>query len=184
MLLYLTYCAFSVMAGATYIAPARADLGVVVDSEPVLTADALTRMTSFWSNFKKEPDSIYSARSKDPFRKDDQVSVGSHSSPFEHVHISAIADKYPSVAADLKQAGLTAPQFNGYYMALVSALNTQTELAQYPADSVGPTPVEQQNIAFIKAHLKEVTALKSNGLYLPIYDVTFGKKPKAPNAHP
>ena len=184
MLLHLTCCAFSAMAWVAPASAVRADLRVVSDSQPVLTAGVLTQMTAFWTSLKKEPDSIQKTRSVYNDQQNHHIPVGSHdTNSYSYMNMVVLVAKRPSVAADFKQAGLTPQQWDDYYSALISALDTQTQLAQYPVDSVGPTSVQEKNIAFIKAHVKEITELKDKGLFLPIYNITFGQKTKAPGPH-
>jgi hypothetical protein len=183
MLLHLICYSLSAMVAVTPAAAPPADLHVVADSDSaraVLTADALNHMTTFWANFKKEPTYVQEAWSGGKEgRKSVSLPVGTHSwNEYDIVDMVQIVNNFPSVAADLKQVGLTAQQWNDYYRTLISTLDTQTELARLKADSVRPTSVQEQNVTFIKAHAKEITDLKSKGLYLPIYGITFGQKTK------
>ena len=63
------------------------------------------------------------------------------------VDMAALAAQYPSVAADLAKAGLTAQQHDAYRVALVTAYVTDAG-----ADSIDPNSVLGKNVAFVDAH--------------------------------
>jgi hypothetical protein len=87
-------------------------------SDPILTVQALTQMTTFWTSFMKEPDSIQTdARLANQNRI--LVSVGERQVSVIKADMPALAAKYPSVAADLQAAGLTAQQEEAHRAALI-----------------------------------------------------------------
>lgn len=128
----------------------------VADSDPVLTVDILQRMTTFWSHFMAEPDSI-----RDVARLATQspslIWVGDKRVTVVAVQMSALAASYPSVAADLAAAGLSAAQADADRAAII-----RVELARQAADLVGPIPsasVLGRNLTFRATHDQEFTAL-------------------------
>ena len=107
---------------------------VVADPMPVLTAKALTRLTAFWASFAKEQDSIRTTARRE-YLREVAVPVGNERSSAIMVDMSALAARYPSVAADLKQAGLTAKQHDAYRVALLSAQITKNLTVDFSKDS-------------------------------------------------
>jgi hypothetical protein len=95
---------------------------VVADPLPVLTTTAITQMTTFWTRFMQEPESIRTTARRAHLREvavplgegEEQVSV-------VMVDMVALAAQSPSVAADLQTAGFTAQQHDAYRVALTSA---------------------------------------------------------------
>ena len=129
----------------------------------MLTAGAMTSMTTFWTRFLQEPDSIKTAGRK-ANQKPLTVTAGKQQVPLPGVvDMIAMAAKYPSVAADLKQAGLTAAQWEGYRQALFDADVTQ----QAGGGDVPANSALEKNIAFLKGHEKELAALKATGMWFP-----------------
>jgi hypothetical protein len=175
MIVNLMCLALSTAVGAIPTSPARC---AVTDSEPVLTVDALARMTAFWAAFTKEPDSIKTVGRR-ANQKQILVSVMGQQMPLPSVvNMVAMASKYPPVAKDLKRAGLTASQWEQYRKVLLTAtLDEQiVKIAEQAGglDSTkindlttaeGPTPVK--NVAFLHAHQKEFDALKATGMWFP-----------------
>jgi hypothetical protein len=82
------------------------------------------------------------------------------------VDMAALAATYPSVAAALKAAGLTARQEEGYRIALLGAKATR---AVPEAGTPIASSVQGRNLAFLEAHQDELTAVAvaSDGL-LPV----------------
>lgn len=159
MLLNLASLALSAAAA---VAPAPA---VRADSTPLLTVEAMTSMTNFWAAFMKEPDSI-----KTTGRKANQepvtIPVGKQQTNLPGVvNMNAMAAKFPAVAADLKKAGLTSQQWEGYRAALLSAALTKQVASQ--AGTPDANSALGKNVAFLDAHQKEFDALKATGMWFP-----------------
>ena len=176
---------------------ARPTLPMVANPLPVLTADALTHFVQFWTSFMQEPASIrttwniYMNPDSTMLRQTElhevSLPVGHERASVWMTDMSALAARYPSVAADLKNAGLTAEQHDAYRLALLSAMTTQSVNAQAGdvlgaaqfqalAQSFGappladPTPVALpvdsasvlgRNMAFLEAHQDELSALET-----------------------
>lgn len=160
MLLNLTCLALSALAGATPAPAARA----VADSPAVLTVEALTHMTTFWASFVKEPDSI-----KTTGRKTNHqtlpLTIGQQQMTLPSVvNMVAMAAKYPTVAADLKQASLTAQEWQNYREALLTAWIAQKSGA---ASSIPATSALGKNLAFLNSHKTEFDALRATGMWFP-----------------
>ena len=98
---------------------ARPASRVITRSLPLLTAKVITQMTTFWKRFMDEPDSIRTAARLAHLREVVVPVARSHVSVFM-VDMPALAAQYPSVAADLKAAGLTAQQHEAYRIALLN----------------------------------------------------------------
>jgi hypothetical protein len=127
---------------------------------PVWTADVLTRMTKFWTSLIaqfpiKTAGASYPG---DSFKKN-------HNNPTTYTMIIGkkiqkgligpidmvdAARSEPLVAKYLQQAGLTAPQWEGYIIALYNAYYTRM-------GKLEPTSIQKQNIAFLNAYEKELS---------------------------
>jgi hypothetical protein len=143
----------------------------------VLTVDALQKMTTFWTRFKQEPDSILNAaRLKHQARL--SFTLGGEPTSVIAMDIPAFAVAYPSVAADLQAAGLTAKQAAAYRIAIFrvgfarmagiapGGNTTPMELGQnIPFAPIAPTSVLGQNLAFRQAHDAEFKALAQMGIW-------------------
>lgn len=143
---------------ATSTPAARA---VVADPLPLLTADALTRLTAFWTGFAKESDSIRTTARRAHLREV-VVPVAEERPSVWLMDVAALAARYPSVAADLRQAGLTAQQHDDYRLALISAV-----IVKHAKDQVGAvaaTSLLGKNVAFVEAHPDELAALERAGI--------------------
>ena len=145
--------------------PASANEGPprpAADSDPVLTADAIVKMTTFWSSFMQEPDSIATTA-----RKANQeyitMSIGQMPVTVVKTNMIAMAAKYPSVAADLSKAGLTAQQEEAYRAAIIRV--GFTRLAGETAGSVAETSVLGKNLALRVSHPEEFKALSATGMW-------------------
>jgi hypothetical protein len=137
---------------------------VVADPVPVLTTDVLTQMTTFWTNFLREPDSIRTTARRAHLREV-IVPVGQERPSIWMVDMAALAAKYPSVAADLKTAGLTAQQHDAYRVALISAQVSKSIGKE--AGTVEATSALAKNVEFFDAHPDEFKALARAGIEHP-----------------
>lgn len=143
-------------------------LHVATDSVPVLTADALTKMTNFWAAFMKESPAIRDTARKQHQKPltipSDAATTGRATIQMQGVvDMIGMANKYPTVASDLKNSGLTAQQWDQYRAALLSAYLTSKLAKSTPAT----TSVVGQNVAFLAAHPKEFAALQATGMWFP-----------------
>ena len=132
-----------------------ADRSAVVIEDSVLTVDALKRMTDFGVLFMKEPDSIknsaWESTTKRVALTTDLASAGMSQKEDVIQDIVALATKYPSIAADLKQAGLTAPQWEAYRNAILGASYT-AQAAKRKGVTPALTSAVGKNVAFLKTH--------------------------------
>lgn len=149
----------------------------VVDSVPasdlsvLLTADLMKRMTTFWRHFQQEPDSIREAGQNNHQEEFGLFSVATNQAGDRWVKksvvdIHALVTQYPSVAADLAQAGLTANQWNRARKALYKAIILDgmaftKEVETKDTSNVG------KNIVFLASHTKELDDLRATGMWLP-----------------
>ncbi len=141
---------------------ARSTPQVIADPLPLLTTDALTKMTAFWTRFMQEPDSIRTIARRAHLR-DVIAPVGAERPLLVMMDTPAMAAQYPSVAAALQAAGLTAQQHDAYRVALASAIVTQNV-----GRMAGPTEaasVLQKNTDFRNAHPDEVEVLGNTGIW-------------------
>lgn len=143
---------------------ARPTPSVVADPLPLLTTEALTQMTTFWTSFLQEPESIRTTARR-AYLREALVPVGKERSSVWIVDMPGLAAKYPSVAAGLKKAGLTAQQHEAYRVALLSAIVTQSVGDE--TGTVEATSVLGKNIAFMEAHSSNFEALETAGVAQP-----------------
>jgi hypothetical protein len=137
---------------------------VIADPVPTLTTEALTKMTTFWTSFSQEPDSIRVTARRAHLREV-IVPVGQERPSVWITDMSALAAKYPSVAADLKKAGLTAKQHDAYRVALISAQTSQ--FTKDEAGTVEATSTLAKNLEFFYSHPDEFKALDAAGIAQP-----------------
>jgi hypothetical protein len=90
------------------------------------------------------------------------VPVGTERPSVVMMDLPALAAQYPSVAADLKQAGLTAQQHDALRVALVNAYATQSVGKEMAAPD--PSSPVAKNLAFLDAHPDELQALAQAGV--------------------
>lgn len=180
MLLGLTCLVFSAVNGVAMAPVTRANLCPVADSEPILTVDALTRMTNFWTAFVKEPDSIKTIGRKANQKELTLSFMGQPITWPSVVNMVAMASKYPAVARDLQHAGLTPLEWERYRHTLlmaslmqqiVKAVAAQTEVPESDVTNrlatEGGETVLAKNVAFLLTHPKEFDTLKASGMWLP-----------------
>jgi len=105
--------------GWTPSAPAPEPIALAVNP-PELNSEILERMTTFWTLFMQEPDSIRTTARRAHLRevsKEGDVPGDRHA--LLMTDMAALAAKYPSVAADLKKAELTASGHDAYRISLL-----------------------------------------------------------------
>jgi predicted esterase len=134
----------------------------VADPLPLLTPAALTQLTTFWTKFAQEPDSILVTARRAHLREV-LVPVGDEQVSLWTMDLAALAAQYPTVAADLKAAGLTAQQQDAYRIALLSAASTAKLKDQ--VGRLAPASVLAKNIAFLREHPDEVKALDTDATH-------------------
>jgi hypothetical protein len=137
---------------------------VIADPVPTLTTKMLTQMTTFWTSFSQEPGSIRVTARRAHLREV-IVPVGQERPSVWITDMSALAAKYPSVAADLKKAGLTAKQHDAYRVALISA--QVSKMAGSYAGIVDTASVLAKNVEFFNAHPDEFKTLETAGIAQP-----------------
>jgi hypothetical protein len=143
----------------------------------VLTVDVLSKMTAFWTRFQQEPDSIRDA-ARMAHQEQVPLALGAEPVFVIAMNITAMATQHPSVAADLKAAGLTAQQEAadraailrvGFARASGVALDSPSDpddQGQYiPYAPIAPSSVLGKNLAFRQAHDAEFQALAQIGMW-------------------
>lgn len=144
-------------------APAFPSPPAAADSDPVLTVDALQRMTTFWTRFLQEPDSIQET-GRLAHQEHITMAVGRWPVSVIKANMPALAATYPSVTADLQQVGLTARQEEAYRAAIIRV--GFTRLAGPAAGPVAATSVLGQNLAFRAAHDEAFERLAKTGMWI------------------
>ena len=152
---------------------------------PALSADAMTKMTTFWTAFQQLPDSIRTT-ARQAHQRELIVPVGDARSSTSLADMPALAKQYPRVAALFAAAQLTPEQHDAYRIALMSAL----ALRSFPTDfseempnrvgaerrdqvhafatahmTVSPTSVQGKNLAFLAEHRDEMAALEQTQIW-------------------
>jgi hypothetical protein len=142
--------------------PTRRIPEVVADHLPVLTDEALKKMITFWTSFMTEPDSIR-ATGRRAHLHAVIFPLGQMRVSVWMTNMPSLAAQYPSVAAKLEQAGLTAEEHDAYRTALVSLFFMGWEEPETlaPGDTVFV-----QNNAFRRTHWNELQDLASAGRLL------------------
>jgi phospholipase/carboxylesterase len=138
-------------------------LSTVADSDPVLTVEVLAHITTFWTHFMQEPDSILTT-SRLANQTPIPMSIGPWPVSVLKANMAGLAAKYPSVAADLRQAGLTARQEEADRVAIIRVGFTRQ--AGTMAEPVAATSVLGRNLAFRNAHDQEFQALAKTGMWI------------------
>lgn len=145
------------------------------DSGPLLTQDAVARMTTFWSRFVEEPDYI-ATDGRMAHQVPRWFSIGAEPVSTLMTDMPALAAAYPSVAADLQAAGLTAPQEESYRLAMFRALCAR-EAARalqgplvalgkdLPLSVIAPNSVLGKNMAALQTYAAEFSALNNTGIW-------------------
>ena len=144
---------------------------VANDSLVLLTPDAINKLATFWKSFMTETPDI-----RDTGRQQNQEKIsvplgkvtGVQAPPTmqtQVVNMVAMAQKYPSVAAKLKAAGLTPQEWEQDRMALFSA--TVTNQIDKSGKEAGDGSTLWKNVAMLRAHQQEFQALQATGMYIP-----------------
>jgi hypothetical protein len=153
----------------------QADWRVRAGVDSLLTADALNRLTTFWTAFAQEDSSVQEAGRPSPMMAEwsllmiDTVYSGSRIDRMElMINMAEMAADIPSVAADLRQAGLTAERYHAILVTLLTTCRTFNAASR--GNPTTPTPLQAQNIAFLTAHKQEFNALFSLPKHLGLGD--------------
>jgi predicted esterase len=148
------------------------------DSDPVLTVEALQKMTAFWTRFTQEPDSVLKV-GRMAHQAQLWMALGDQPASVIKTDMTALAKAYPSVSADLKAAGLTAQQEEAYRAAILRVGFVRAggivpgKPDPYPTEvgkdlsyaPITPNSVLAQNLAFRAAHDVEFAALSKTGIW-------------------
>lgn len=141
---------------------------VIADPLPVLTVEGLAQMTRFWTSFQAAPESIRTTARR-AHLQEVIVSVGEDRPAVVMTDMPALAAQYPSVAAALVKAGLTAEQHDAYRVALLSVVTTNVMVTEKgfkgTAETVAAGSVLATNIAFYRVHPDEFKALNDTGMW-------------------
>lgn len=135
----------------------------VVIALPVLSDTSLAKLTTFWTEFQRLPDSIRTV-ARQIHQREIVVPVGDASPSTSLADMPALAKQYPAVAALFVAAKLTPAQHDAYRIALMSAL----ALRNFPTDFSAPMPngdlaqQQEQKRAFVAAHVT-VTPMSVQG---------------------
>lgn len=133
------------------------------DSDPVLTAEVLQKMTDFWRRFQREPDAIRTI-GRLAHQAPILLWIGSQPAAVLKTDMIALAKRYPSVTADLHAAGLTAPQEEAYRAALIRV--ECAGMSPRATGEISPASVLGRNFAFWKTHAPAFTALENTGMFV------------------
>ena len=167
MIAFLSQLALAVALSATPTPPRPT---LAADSMPLLTVDALTRMTTLWVTFLQEPPAI-----RDTARAQMQeivtLTVDSAGQPQTQtqqlVNMAAMAKKYPSVAADFKKAGLTPKQWEDFRRSMLSAVLTRMMRQQLGTPALpNSSSIVEKNASFLDTHLQEINDLSAAGMWI------------------
>lgn len=147
------------------------------DSDPVLTVNAIQQMTTFWTRFRQEPDAVLGA-GRMAHQEQLWLALGTEPASVITTDMPALAAAYPSVAADLEAAGLTAQQEQAYRAAILrvgfariggiapgDAIRPLVLGRDLPFVPIAPTSVLGQNLAFRQTHAALFKALAQTGMW-------------------
>jgi len=150
---------------------------VTADSDPVLTVEAMNKMTDFWTRFQQEPDSVRRA-GRMAHQQRLPLALGAEWTSVIAMDMPAMAAQYPSVAADLQAAALTAEQEAAYRTAILrvgfarvagiasgDATDPMVLGRNIPFQPIAPTSVLGRNLAFRQTHDAEFKALAKTGMW-------------------
>jgi hypothetical protein len=162
---------------------------VVTTQLPALTSAVFAHMTDFWTRFLHEPAPI-SEIARKIYRREVVVPVGEKRVLMTMMDVPALAEKYPSVAAALKAAGVTPQEHEAYRVAIATALIDKQmlettanlkQLHEHPTTSpnvslieraldaipnftIDPSSVQGANVTFLDTHPEELGILFRTGM--------------------
>jgi hypothetical protein len=125
-------------------------------------------MTAFWTAWIHQlPAVLDTGRLK--YRKPMPITLGLDQVPLilpSVVDMRAMAIHYPSVAAALAQAHLTADQWEEYGQALLTATWAEMQDSAIAASMTKPS-IMAKNMIFLKTHQNDLSALRAIGMWIP-----------------
>lgn len=127
---------------------------------PLLTSEALAKLTHFWTRFVQEPDAIRTV-GRLAHQQHITLYVGTQPVQVSMMNLSTLAAAFPRVAADLKRANVTARQADAYRLALISA----SVHRQASGRLIAAPSVVQRNVAFLKTHREALRTLGATGMW-------------------
>jgi predicted esterase len=136
---------------------------VTADSVAELTVEQVQKLTTLWTALMKAPDSIRSA-GRSTNQAQIVVPVGGTQMVLPMFDIPALAARYPSVAADLEAAGLTAKDAERFTIAALSAIATRQ--AKQTAGTVPVGSALEKNVEFVNEQLDAFKALTATGMWV------------------
>lgn len=140
------------------------------DSTVLLTADVMTRMTTFWHRFQREPDSIRTTGQNASQETLDLYSIrsnlGNAAIKKRVVDMRAMATRYPSVATELAKAGFTAGTWNSTRRALYLAI-VLGGMSFTKGSEASDSSNTGNNIRFLASHTKQLDDLRATGMWIP-----------------
>lgn len=156
--------------------PAARPAPAVLGGLPRLTVKAVNKMTAFWTAFQREPDSIKKDARRAHLREVAMPTPAEAPVSIWMANMAALAARYPSVAADLKQAGLTARAHDAYRLALattqyiwpatqVNDFHGMATGAQILVKAVAANSILEKNLEFMRAHPDELEALEKTKMW-------------------
>lgn len=137
---------------------------VVADPPPELTAEIMTKMTEFWTEFAKLPDEIRKVARRALLREV-VVPLAEEKPTVVMTDMVTLAAKHTPVAEALKKAGLTAKEHDAWRIAMITAYVCQTtgkEGGAYDEESV-----LAKNLAFLKENGAAFKELRGAGVENP-----------------
>ncbi len=142
---------------------ARPAPSIAADSLPVLTPEALAKLAAFWVRFQQEPDSIQTT-ARLAYQHEVTLPLGKSEASLVIVDMPALAARYPSVAAALQAAGLTARQHDAYRVALISASVTGG-IKRTRVGPLDPASALGKNIEFLYTHSDALAPLWETAMW-------------------
>lgn len=152
---------------------------------PVLSAEVVKKMTTFWMAFQQLPDSIRTI-ARQTHQREILVPVGDAHPSTSLADMSTLAKQYPAIAALFAAVQLTPEQHDAYRIALMSTLT----LYNFPSDFTAPMPngvlaqqqarrhafvtqhmtvspnsVQGKNLAFVTEYRDEIRALAATEIW-------------------
>ncbi len=141
---------------------------------PLLTAEGVARMTTFWIRFMQLPDSI-KATARRTLVREVLVPVGKEHISTLMVDMSALAAQFPSVAAVFEAVQLTPQQHDAYRAAALGVLIYESTLLSHPYNAeyslgyqleVNPVSALGRNLGFLNSHRDEFARLEATGMWV------------------
>jgi hypothetical protein len=175
-------------APAPILARLAPDTAVVTMTDTVqvtLTTDVLTKMTAFVSQYLKAPKELqdsaglYRTMMPIPFAPIARLSSFPALPSMNAPDMVTLAAKFPAIAENFKQAGITPHEYMRVRRSLMAA---HVHMSANKAVNGDAAPFDTSNVigknsAFLKAHPTELQALAAAGMSLPELQVQVQQKP-------